>query len=278
MSRLSIRALLVFALGALAGSGQTQQIQSTYGDLALPGNWQEAKQFAAAHFGSDIYFDPGTGALVQISQQAGMQKVGEIAKFFGGAQGTSTTAAEVMSEEEFPLPLAYTEKAAKDLAKGSKPPKMWDMKEGEGNPLWFYASQLFDDYHIRDVGGSSEVREDYQSVRVNKAEQRPVAGGDVLVFEIETDKPANEPALKRFRMPPALKEQRIRYGWVQFAPGGIASGQGVLSVGFATAGSSKLSVDDVVKQMPAAKIKPMLAANCQSSETCATVVLTYARE
>ena len=24
-------------------------------------------------------------------------------------------------------------------------------------PLWFYASQLFDDYHVRDVGGSSEV-------------------------------------------------------------------------------------------------------------------------
>jgi len=160
MSRFSAWASLVLTLVALAASGQTQQIQSTHADLALPGDWQTAKQFAAAHFGSDIYFDPGTCALVQISQQASMQKVGEIAKFFGGAQGTSTTAAEVMSEEEFPLPLAYAEKAAKDLAKGSKPPKMWDMKEGEGNPLWFNASQLFDDYHIRDVGGSSEVRED----------------------------------------------------------------------------------------------------------------------
>jgi len=84
-----------------------------------------------------------------------------------------------------------------------------------------------------------------------------MAGGDVLVFEIETDKPANEPALKRFRMPPALKEQRIRYGWVQFAPGGIASGQGVLSVAFATPGNSKLNIDEVAKQVTAAKIKPM---------------------
>jgi hypothetical protein len=70
---------------------------------------------------------------------------------------------------------------------------------------------LFDDYHMRDAGGSSEVGKEYLPVRVNKAEQRPVAGGDVLWFEVETDKPAIEPALKRFRMPPALKHQRIRY-------------------------------------------------------------------
>jgi len=68
--RLSAWALLVLTLVALAGSVQTQQIQSSYVDLALPGNWQAASQIAAAHYGSDIYFDPGTGALVQISGQA----------------------------------------------------------------------------------------------------------------------------------------------------------------------------------------------------------------
>lgn len=244
-------------LVALAGSGHTDQIQSTYADLTVAGNWQAAKQFTAAHFGSDIYYDPGTGALLQISQQAGMQKVGEIAKFFAGATAPSTEAAELMSVAEFPLPIVYTEKAAKDLGKGSKPPKMWDVKEGEGNPLWFYASQLFDDYHMRDIGGSSEVSEAYLPVRVSKAEQRRVAGGDVLLFEVETDKPANEPAMKRFRMPAALKDQRIRYGWAQFAPGGIASGQGVLSVAFATPGNSGLTIDDVAKQLSAARIKPL---------------------
>jgi len=94
MRRLSDWALLVLVLVltllALAGSVQTQQIQGTYVDLALPDNRQAASQFAAAHYGSDIYCDPGTGALVQISQQAGTQKVGEIAKFLGVAQGTST--------------------------------------------------------------------------------------------------------------------------------------------------------------------------------------------
>ena len=66
---------------------------------------------------------------------------------------------------------------------------MWDMKGGEGNPLWFYASQLFDTYQVHDSSGSSEVREEFLPVRVTKAEQRSVAGGDALLFEVESDKP-----------------------------------------------------------------------------------------
>jgi hypothetical protein len=90
---------------------------------------------------------------------------------------------------------------------------------------------------------------------VNQAEQRPVTGGDVLVFEVETERPAGEPALKRFRMPAGLKDQKIRYGWVQFAPGGIASGQGVLSVAYAVGANSSLTIDEVTQQVSTAKIK-----------------------
>jgi hypothetical protein len=234
---------------------QSPDIQSSFADLSLPGNWLLAKQFAAAQFGSDIYYDSGTGAVLLISQQSGLQKVGDIAKFFGSANGTSKEAAGVMSAAEFPLPLAYTERTSKDLNKGAKPPRMWDVKDGEGNPVWFYASQLFDEYHTKDSGGMSEVREEFMPVHVKKAEQRAVPGGDVLLFEVETDRPPTDAALKRFHMPAGFKDQRVRYGWVQFAPGGIASGQGVLSVAFATAASSNMSIDDVAKQVSAAKIK-----------------------
>ena len=92
---------------------------------------------------------------------------------------------------------------------------------------------------------------------MSKAEQRAVTGGDVLLFEVETDRPPGEAALKRFHMPPGLKDQKVRYGWVQFAPGGIASGQGVLSAAFATAANSSLTIDDVAKQVTEAKIKPL---------------------
>jgi hypothetical protein len=255
MRRVGAVAFVVFLVVSVSAGLKAQQIQSSFADLSLPGNWQSAKQFASAQFGSDVYYDSSTGALLQISQQAGMQKVGDIAKFFGGAHGPSREAAAGMSSAEFPLPLVYTERASKDLGKGNKPPKLWELKEGDGNPVWFYASQLFDDYRMRDVGGSAEVTEEYLSVRVNQAEQRPVTGGDVLVFEVETEKPAGEPALKRFRMPAGLKDQKIRYGWVQFAPGGIASGQGVLSVAYAVAANSNLTVDEVAQQVSAAKIK-----------------------
>jgi len=257
MTHLSLRAALVFLAATFVPALPAQQIQSTFADLTMPGNWQEAKQFASAHFGFDIFYDAATGAVLQISQQGGMQRVGEIAKYFGGSQGATREAGGLMSAAEFPLPMAYTEKASKDLAKGTKPPKLWDMKEGEGNPLWFYASQLFDDYRMRDVGGGSEVHEEYLPVHVSKAEQRAVSGGDILLFEVETDRPASEAALRRFHMPAGLKDQKVRYGWVQFAPGGIASGQGVLSVAFATPANSNLAIDDVAKQVAVAKIKPL---------------------
>jgi hypothetical protein len=186
-----------------------------------------------------------------------MQKVGEIAKFFSGTNASSKEAAGVMSVAVFPLPFVYTERASKDLVKGTKPPKIWDIKEGEGNPLWFYASQLFDNYQMHDNGGSSEVSESFLPVRVTKAEQHAVAGGDALLFEVESEKPASEAALKRFHMPAGYKDQKLRFGWVQFAPGGIASGQGVLSVSFATAVNSTLNTEEVAKAVAAAKIKPL---------------------
>src|SRR5215831_17984421 len=127
MPRLSFRAAFVLLVAVSAPALHSQQIQSTFADLTVPGHWQEAKQFAAAHFGTDIFYDSTTGAVIQISQQGGMEKVAEIAKYFGGSQSSTREAAGVMSAAEFPLPLVYTERASKDLAKGTKPPKLWDM-------------------------------------------------------------------------------------------------------------------------------------------------------
>jgi hypothetical protein len=248
---------MILLIAGLAVTCSSQVISSTYADLTIPGQWQSGKDYATAQFGADIYYDTSSGSVVQISQQGGMQKVGEIAKFFGGTGAPSKDAAGVMSVSAFPLPFVYTEKASRDLAKGTRPPKIWDTKDGEGNPLWFYASQLFDAYQVRDSVGTSEVREEFLPVRVTKAEQRSVSGGDALLFEVESDKPASEAALKRFHMPSAYKDQRIRIGWVQFAPGGIAAGQGVLSVAFGTAASSGLNIEEVVKQVSVAKIKPL---------------------
>lgn len=256
-TRLKLFGFIAFLIAGMAVISHSQEIRGTYADLTIPGQWQSGGQFASQHFGADIFYDAATGVVVEMSQQPGMQRVGEIARFFAAPESSSKVAAGVMSGGAFPLPFVYTEKASKDLAKGTKPPRIWDMKEGEGNPLWFYASQLFDTYQLHDSGGSSEVREEFLPVHVTKAEQRSVSGGDALLFEVESDRPAAEVALKRFHMSPAYKDQRVRFGWLQFAPGGIASGQGVLAVVFAAPTGSSLTIDEVLKQVSVAKIKPL---------------------
>jgi hypothetical protein len=257
MRRFVIGALLMLFFATLMSVGQSQNIQSSYADITITGNWQSAKQFVAGNAAQDLYYDSGSGALLLISQQAGLLKVGDIAKFFSRAKTSSKDAAAVLSDTEFRLPLAYTDRASKDLAKGSKPPRMWDLKEGEGNPMWFYASQLFDEYHVHGAGGLSEITEVFVPVTVVVAEQRAIPGGDVLLFEVETDKAATDAALKRFHMPASFKDQHVRYGWVQFSPGGIASGNTVLSVAFAVPANSNLTIEEVAKQVSAAKVKSL---------------------
>ncbi len=257
MRRFGVGALLVLVVFTLMSVGQSQDIQSSYADLTVPGNWQAANQFAAGNASEDLYYDSGSGALLLISQQAGFLKVSDIAKFFSQAKSSSKDAAALLSATEFRLPMAYTNRASKDLLLGNKPPKIWDLKEGDGNPVWFYASQLFDDYRVHEVHGSSEITEQFVPVTVVTAEQRAVSGGDVLLFEVVTDKPGTEAAMKRFHMPASFKDQRIRYGWVQFVPGGIASGNTVLSVAFAVPANSSLTIDEIAKQASAARIKSL---------------------
>ena len=249
--------VVLFVLAACSGVAYPQQIDGSYADISVPGNWSPAQQFSPGNAGTEIFYDAATGALLLIRQQAGLQKVADIAKFFSGVSGDNREASTAMSEGAFPLPAPYTERAAKEIGKGTKPPKMWDLKESEGNALWFYISQLFDEYRVKDMGGASQISEQFQPVRVTKAEQAGVPGGAVLLFEVETQKPVNDAVLKRFHMPASFKDQKLRYGWVQFAPGGIAAGQGVLSVGYAVAASSPLTIDEVAKQVAAAKIKQL---------------------
>ena len=163
----------------------------------------------------------------------------------------------MLSAVAFPLPDSYAARAAKDVANGVKPPRMWEMKEGDGNPTWFYTAQLFGQYNIKSIHGGSEVEEEYLPVSVVRAEHKSVAGGEALVLEVETDRPANEQALKRFHMPAGMKDQRLRFVWVQYSPGGIASGQGVLSVVAASAANSGLTSDELLGEITSAKLKPM---------------------
>ena len=258
MNRAGLRYFLLFILLAAASLGCSQTIRSSYVDLTVPGQWKAAN-FGDSPYGLEAFYDAATGSIVEISALPNMQRVADISKLFSQV-GTSgnTAASEILSAAAFPLPRAYTQRVSLDLGKGSKPPRMWELKDGDGNPMWFYASQLFADYREHDVGlTSSEVVEQYYPAKVVLAGDRATSGGDALVLEAETEHTPVEAALKRFKMPPALKDQKLRYGWVQFAPGGIAAAQGVLSVSFAVPANSPLTADMLLQQLATAKFKPM---------------------
>jgi hypothetical protein len=127
-------------------------------------------------------------------------------------------------------------------------PKMWEVKD-PGNAEWFYVSQLFAGYHVTGSGNASEIREEYLPMRVICAEHRAAGRGDALLFEAETERPASEVAIRRFKLPAGIKDQRLRYGWIQFSPGGIASSESVISLGFATPVNSGFDVNTVLAQL-----------------------------
>jgi hypothetical protein len=256
MIRARFRLLCCLVFGSI--TLYSQVIRSEYLDLPLPGQWESEKDLGNGFSGVEAYYDTKSGSLVQIRALPSMQKVSEISKFFQQpGHDPNTDASEVLAAVAFQLPEVYTQRAAKDIAKGNKPPRLWEMKEGEGNPAWFYTAQLFGQYNIKAIHGGSEVSEEYQPVRVLRAEHRSVGGGDALVLELETDRPPTEQALKRFHMPPGMKDQHVRYTWIQFAPGGVAARQGVLSIVAASASNSELTGKDLLTQISSAKLKPM---------------------
>ena len=76
---------------------------------------------------------------------------------------------------------------------------MSDINKGEGNPPWFYASQLSDEYHMRNVGGASEVSEELLPVRVTTARKERSRKENALRFEVASDKTASNAVLKHFK-------------------------------------------------------------------------------
>jgi hypothetical protein len=255
MLRVIGRGILLFFVVMAAVAGNTQTLQSEYVDLQVAGQWKPANGVNGGAPGAETYYDPATGSMIQIKALAAMQKVPEITKFFQASQGPNSEATQLLSAAAFPLPDAYTSLVSKDLANGIKPPRLWEIKDGEGNPSWFYTSQLFNQYVIRGGHGGSEIAEEYAQARVLKAEHQSLNGGEVLLFEFVTDRSSTDPAVKRFHMPSDMKDQKIRFTWIQYSPGGLGANQGVLSVVAASAANSSLTGDELLKDLASAKLK-----------------------
>lgn len=228
-----------------------QGIQSSILNLSLNGKWREAVEVERDGIapGAQVFYDESTGTVLQMRNDFQIRAVTEISQQFtsAGQAGTTPEAAKILMLTMFPLPSKYSQSIAGAIGEGHVP-RMWEVKD-PGNAQWFYVSQLFGGYHVKGGNQSSEVSEEYVPLRATRAEHKTVGNGDALIFEAETDKAAPEVAIKRFKLPATLKDQRLRYGWIQFSPGGIASSESIISLAFATPVNSGIDVNAVLDQV-----------------------------
>ena len=250
MKKAAYAFLAVFVF-LVVGTAFPQGIQSSIVNLPLNGKWRQASEIErdTSAPGVQVFYDEATGTLLQIRNDYQLRAVGDISQQFNtaGKSLSGPDGARIFLGTMFPLPNKYTREVSSTIHEG-RAPKLWEVKD-PGNADWFYVSQLFGGYHVTGGGKSSEIHEEYLPMKVNLAEHQSVPSGDVLLFEAETDKTPVDAAIKRFKMPPSLKEQRLRYGWIQFSPGGITSSESIISVAFATPVNSGFDSKAVLDQL-----------------------------
>ena len=245
---------VVFAVSALLLFIQplfSQGIQSSIVNLPLTGNWRQAAEIEkdGTAPGVQVFYDQNTGTVLQIRNDYQIRGVTEISQQFHGAGSSAATpeGAKILMMAMFPLPSKYLREISPSIG-GGRVPKLWEVKE-PGNAEWFYTSQLFGGYRVTGAGNSTEVREEYIPLKVTLAENRTAGTGDALLFEALTEHPAPEAAIRRFKLPPSLRDQNLRYGWIQFSPGGLTSSESIISIGFATPVNSGIDVKAVLAEM-----------------------------
>ncbi|HEY3929765.1 MAG TPA: hypothetical protein VGL89_15445 [Candidatus Koribacter sp.] len=244
----AVATIVFFVLAALPAF--SQGIQSSVINLPLNGNWRQAPDIEQdTPSGVQVFYDQNTGTVLQIRSDFKIREVGEISAAFrlAGQSPATPDAAKILMMTMFPLPSAYQKAVVEKIHEGHAP-KLWEVRE-PGNAQWFYISQLFAGFRASGAGRESEIREEYIPLRVTRAEHRSAGRGDALLFEAETEKAAPESVVRHFKLPGTVKDQRLRYGWIQFSPAGIGGSENVVSVAFATPVSSGFDVNNVLETM-----------------------------
>lgn len=268
-ARLGLDVLAVSALVAVFAPGLLPQgVKTPVVELPLPGEWSERPNWVAGRDLPQIFafYEGTTGTVLYIQKSNSPWKAEELEDLIRQFKETEPELTEhpgfarFLASSFFLFPVDYLKQvsgevdapivmgqAARLLAYRSpnqrvnrhdKTPLMWDVKKVKGDAQWFYVSQLTPDFIVKKSGDASAVEEEYAPTKLTLAERRRTNVGETLLFELETVDFPPEKAIERFQMPPTLRGQRIRYGWVAYAPEGFSTTEPVLNFVFATAASS----------------------------------------
>lgn len=250
MKKAACAFLACFVLGVGLISAAAQGIQSPMVNLPLNGKWQQALDIEKDSApGAQVFYDQVSGTVLQMRYDFQLRAVADISQQFlnAGKSTASPECSKILMSSMFPLPSKYTQSISGTIYQG-KTPKLWEVKD-PGNAAWFYVSQLFGGYHVTGSDRNTEIHEEFVPLRVILAEHKATSNGDALLFEAETEKAAPEIAIKRFKLPASVKDQRLRYGWIQFSPGGMTSSESIISLAFATPVNSGFDVNTVLEQL-----------------------------
>jgi hypothetical protein len=251
MKKAANRILANFVVLLIAVPLFSQGIQSSIINLPLTGNWRQAADIQTDGIapGVQVFYDQNTGTVLQIRNDYQFRAVNEISQQFraAGRSAAGPDSAKILMKLMFPLPNKYLQAISSNIHSG-RVPKLWEVRDA-GNAQWFYVSQLFGGYHVSGGANSSEIQELYLPLKVTHAEHSVAGRGDALLFEAETERGAPDVAIKHFKLPLTLKDQRLRYGWVQFSPGGITSSESIISLAFAAPVNAGFDVNLVLEQL-----------------------------
>lgn len=255
-ARLILNALaanVFFASQILAQGVNTPSI-----DLAIPGDWQARPEWVQGRVTPPIFpfYEREQGTALYIRGGEWPWKAEELENFIGQmkqilAEPTAHPGfAHFLATAWFPFPPGYLKKAplAKEPAlqtdfgparRGLIQTRIWDYKVS-GDAMWFYVSQLTPGHMEKKVLTENVIQTEYLPMNLTLAERTQIGGQDFLLFELETVDSSAEKAAERFQMPPSIKGQRLRYGWIAYAAEGLTVGKPVINLVFATVITSGL--------------------------------------
>jgi len=259
--RATVIAKWILAGVFIAATARAQVIETSVLNLSLAGQWEPRPEWTNEQKLREkfAFFERSTGSLMHIQRYERTFDPKEISA--SNMQASETfwgepphpRFARFLVNNMFLFPASYHQEAGRYMAEAMVGRKtqtlyLWDLKGIEGDAHLFYMSQLTPRIVAVNVKGIWHFGEEYVPLRMTRAEKREAAKGEALVFEMESEKPATDHAVKSFQMPDSIKDQRIRYSLVMYAPAGFAAGPPI-SILVATPVSSSLDCDAILKAL-----------------------------
>jgi hypothetical protein len=135
------------------------------------------------------------------------------------------------------------------ITSGRKPLRVWELRGIQGNVRAFYASQLSPGLLVAEADRQLTVYPEWSPATLLRAERRQIDNGEAILAELETDQPVEKKVAEKFKMPPGVGGQRVRYIYVNYAPEGFRGSGTAIVVVVAAPTNANFTADAILHTM-----------------------------